>query len=128
MPDVPSLVSSPQAPPPPPRDDIGYVLGWFCAGILALGVVMAVVYLVQRSYRKAFQAVALPVAVLSWITLMMEGLVEPSAYTDARGIVHHGIGRDIGVIGVLVGVSLLPILLVYLVRKLPWPPARKAAA
>lgn len=120
MPDVPSLLSSQPGPPrPPPRDDIGYVLGWFCAGILALGVVMGIVFAVQGSWRKAFQAVALPVAVLLWITLMMEGLVVHSS---------HGIGQDIGVIGVLVGVSLLPILLVYVVRKLPWPPARKPAS
>jgi hypothetical protein len=115
MPDVPSLLSAPE--PPPARDDIGYVLGWFCGGILALGVVMGVVFLIQGSMRKAFQAVALPVAVLLWITLMMEGLVVHSS---------HGIGEDIGIIGVLVGVSLLPILLVYLVRKLPWPPAKKS--
>ena len=116
MPDVPSLFSAQAGPsPPPPRDDIGYVLGWFCGGILVLGVVMAVVFLVQGSYRKAFQAVALPVTVVLWITLMMEGLVVRS----------HGIREDIGVIGVLLGVSLLPILLVYLVRKVTWP-ARKA--
>lgn len=114
--ETPSLFASQE--PAHRGDDIGYVLGWFCGGILALGVVVAVVYLVQGSPRKAFQAVALPVTYLAWFFLIL-GI---GLWADPQ---KDSIGEAIALGVLIAGLLFLPILGVYVLRKLPWPPARK---
>jgi len=99
---------------------MGYVLGWFCGGILALGVVVAAVNLAQGSPRKAFQAVALPVATIVWFFLIL-GI---GVWADPK---KNSMGETIFLAAMFGGILLLPILGVYVLRKLSWPPAKKVA-
>jgi hypothetical protein len=114
MMETPSLFGSQE--PAHGGDDIGYVLGWFCGGIGILALVMAVVFLVQGSPRKAFQAMALTVAEIAWM-LAMIGLGSASRAAE-----------EIAGAGILAGLAFLPILGVYVLRKLSWPPTKKAAS
>ena len=108
MPDVPSLFSAQESD----FDDIGYVLGWFCGGALLLGAIVAVVYLNQGSPRKAFQAIVLPVVVVIWFFGVL-GLAV-------------GAGED-SILVLWLGLPFLPILGVYVLRKIRWPAARGTA-
>jgi hypothetical protein len=119
--DVPSPVLSQEPrPAPPKRDDIGYVLGWLCGASLLVGAIVAVVYLTQSSPRKAFQAIALPIAELAWVfgVLGLALWADPKAKSAAEAI---SVAIWFG------GMALLPILGVYVLRKVSWP-ARKPSS
>lgn len=114
--ETPSLLASQK---PADRDDVGYVLGWFCGGILVLGVVVAVVYLIQGSRRKAFHAAVLPVVELLCLVLTI-------ALASSLERINTKLS-DVASFLFFAELIFLPILGVYLLRKIPWPATKKPA-
>jgi hypothetical protein len=98
------------------RDNLGYVLGWFCGGILVLGAIVSLTHLALCNYRKGFQAILLPLVVVAWLFIIMDG-VRP-AMPETEG------GAAVWVLLLLGGIVLLPIIVLALLRRLAWPPAK----
>ena len=100
------------------ENNLGYVLGWFCGGILILGVVVAAVNVFLGHRRKAFQAVILPSAVIAWLFLIMDGL--RPMLPDTEG------GNATWVLLLIGGIIFIPLLGLRLLRSFPWPPRIEA--
>jgi len=98
------------------RDDLGYVLGWFCGGILVVGWIVALVSIAMGAPRRALQAFVLPLGVVAWLFLMMEGVWPRIPDTET--------GAMVSVLLLFGGILLIPILGLWLLRSLPWPPRR----
>ncbi len=100
------------------RDDLGYVVGWFCGGILIVGWIVAIVCLAMGSVRRAFQAFVLPLGVVAWLFLMMEGVWPRVPDTET--------GAMVSVLLLFGGILLIPIVGLLILRSLSWPPRRPA--
>lgn len=98
------------------RDNLGYVLGWFCGGMLVLGAIVSLIHFVLGNRRKGFQAIVLPLVVVAWLFIIMDG-VRP-AMPDTEN------GAAVWVLLLFGGIIFLPIIVLALLRKLAWPPAK----
>ena len=98
----------------PRRDEIGYILGWVCGGILVVGVALALGFLITKQYRKAFQAFVLPFGSIAWLFLMMEAVWPKMPDTEG--------GAAASVLLLLGGILIIPIGLTYVLQSIPWPP------
>jgi arginine exporter protein ArgO len=97
-------------------ENLGYVLGWFCGGMLVFGVIVAAFTFRQGSRRKAIQAVLLPIMVLAGIAawfLLLSGISQL-----------FSMGRewdDVVILLLLAGLFFLPIVGLRFLRSLQWP-------
>ncbi|MFI5175651.1 MAG: hypothetical protein ACHQKY_12380 [Terriglobia bacterium] len=97
-------------------ENLGYVLGWFCGGMLVFGVIVAAFTFRQGSRRKAVQAVLLPIMVLAGIAawfLLLSGISQL-----------FSMGRewdDVVILLLLAGLFFLPIVGLRFLRSLQWP-------
>ena len=98
----------------PVRDEIGYILGWVCGGILIVGVALAIGFLVTKQYRKAFQAFVLPWGTIAWLFIIMDGVRPRMPDTET--------GATVWVLLLLGGILFIPILLTFIVQSLAWLP------
>ena len=94
--------------------DLSYLQGWLCAVIPLLGLIIALVNVSLGYRRRAFQAIALHLAVIIWMFLIMS-LSGPMSfpYNEERASFYRWL-MWLGVIG-------LPFAILWLLRKLNWP-------
>jgi len=96
------------------QENLGYLLGWFCGGILILGVIVSAINLFQHHYRKAFQAIILPFGPIAWMFLCMSGfeplLRDPSEFVEA-----------VMMISLFGGIIALPFLELRFLKNMAWP-------
>ena len=88
------------------EEDIGYLLGWFCGGILVFALIISLVNLISGNRRKAFQAFVVPFPVIAWVLILLSSIEE----------------ETIGMLLIIGGIIFLPILTIWVLRNLPWPP------
>jgi hypothetical protein len=93
--------------------DLGYLLGWFCGGMLVFGVLVGIISILRSQTRRAFQALALPLAVLAWIFFIMEFLEPRMANVNA--------GDAIWVLLLIGGILVIPVAGLWILRHVPWP-------
>jgi hypothetical protein len=104
------------AAPDESDEDLGYALGWFCAGLPIVGIGVMIFSFVKGKRRRAFQAIALPFTLLAYLAcLLMIGQNWRRELDWLAQILWWG-----GLLGV-------PLLTVRILREIPWPstsPAR----
>jgi hypothetical protein len=93
------------------QNNLGYVLGWFCGGMLILGVIVSAVNLFQGHRRKAFQAIILPIGVLAWVLPLM---------WIAQGVAATWVSATL-VLLLFGGIIFVPLLGLRFLRSLAWP-------
>lgn len=93
-------------------DSLGWWSAWLSGSTLVVGLVIAVMTLVGGRKRRAFQALCLPVLVLSWAYACME---------IAGG--SRGAAAALLRVSAFLSPFLLPLALFPVLRALPWPKA-----
>ena len=107
----------------PEKDDLGYVLGWFCGGFVIFGFFVAIFYNKSGRPRIAFQAVAQGLGYIVYVGLLVFLMLVAGKLTQLWEVGNTGaeVIFDIFIVGVLAG----PILTLRLLRALTWPPSRE---
>jgi hypothetical protein len=93
--------------------DLGYLLGWFCAILLVVGIIVGGISLAGGAKRRAFQAIVLPVVqLICAIPICMS--VDKVTPQDATVLLSLLVAE----------ILLVPVITLRLLRGLPWPVAR----
>jgi len=101
--------------------DLGSVLGWFCGGLLIVGVIVAAVHFYQGDRRKAFQAIVLPIAVLVWIFVVLLLVVITGPATRHAGFAFQEWAGLLTILLICGGIVVIPIFGLRFLRDLDWP-------
>lgn len=91
----------------PSKDDIGYLLGWFC-WIPPVAIVVGIVFLCKRRWRKAFQAIAITVIYaisINIVQFLIRSSVDPVASIAIN----------------ILTMVITPLVTITLLKELSWP-------
>ena len=94
-------------------EDISILLGWFCGYVPLVSIIVAIIFLFHRSYRKSFQAFGVHLCTLAIFFIWFKLMNSIKGNSEILGFLTVAI--------FLVGCFFIPIIAVDFLKNLKWP-------